>query len=182
LSASAHQSVGRQRAVRLDDHSALALYKRYLGRTPRSCRRAACDFPLAIQVAGAEHEIVRTVIGINEDDQSITFAGDVPEGAYARFMKANNERLIDGAIGAARSSRERLEDTPVELALLISCIGRKQVLQQRIEEEVEHASKELGGEGGLIGFYSYGEISPAHTTTQCELHNQTMTITTFAEL
>jgi hypothetical protein len=166
----------------LDDHSALELYKRYLGPYAKDLPASGLRFPLAIQVPGESHEIVRTVVGIDEEEQSITFAGNVPEGAYARFMKANNERLIDGAIGAAQSSRERLEDTPVEFALLISCIGRKQVLQQRIEEEVEHASKELGGDAGLVGFYSYGEISPAHTTTQCELHNQTMTITTFAEL
>jgi len=166
----------------LDDHSALALYKRYLGPYAEDLPASGLRFPLAVQLPGKSHEIVRTVIGVSEEDQSITFAGDVPEGAYARFMKANNERLIDGAVGAAESSRERLTDTPVEFALLISCIGRKQVLQQRIEEEVEYAGGELGSDAGLIGFYSYGEISPAHTTTQCELHNQTMTITTFAEL
>lgn len=164
-----------------DDHSALELYKRYLGPHAEDLPASGLRFPLAIQVPDESHEIVRTVVGIDENDQSITFAGDVPEGAYARLMKANNERLIDGAIGAAQSSQQRLEDTPVEFALLISCVGRKQVLQQRIEEEVEQASKELGTEAGLIGFYSYGEIAPAPTTTQCELHNQTMTITAFSE-
>ena len=31
-----------------------------------------------------------------------------------------------------------------------------------------------------IGFYSYGEISP-YTTGSCDLHNQTMTLTTVTE-
>lgn len=166
----------------LDSHSALDLYKKYLGPHAEKLPASGLRFPLAIRVPDESHEIVRTVIGIDEEAKSITFAGDVPEGAYARFMKANNERLIDGAVGAAQSSRMQMKDTPIKLAILVSCIGRKQVLQQRIEEEVEHASRELGTAAGLIGFYSYGEISPVHDTTQCELHNQTMTITTLAEL
>ena len=34
----------------------------------------------------------------------------------------------------------------------------------------------------MTGFYSYGEISPFTPSAKCELHNQTMTVTTFSEL
>jgi hypothetical protein len=34
----------------------------------------------------------------------------------------------------------------------------------------------------IAGFYSYGELSPFNPGSNCELHNQTMTITTFTEL
>ena len=112
----------------------------------------------------------------------MTFAGDMPEGAYARLMKANFERLIDGASGAASISRSAMEDSPAELALLISCVGRKLVLKQRIEEEVEAVGEMLGAETLLTGFYSYGEISPHMSGGPCELHNQTMTITTLLEV
>lgn len=166
----------------LDGQSALELYKKYLGPHAERLPASGLLFPLAVQTPGGRSEIVRSVIGIDEEAQSITFAGDVPQGAFARFMKTNNERLIDGAIGAAKVSRQRMEDVPVEFALLVSCIGRKQVLKQRIEEEIEHAATELGEKAELVGFYSYGEISPAHSTTRCELHNQTMTITTLAEV
>jgi len=33
----------------------------------------------------------------------------------------------------------------------------------------------------LAGFYSYGEIAPFRAGASCELHNQTMTITTLTE-
>ena len=33
----------------------------------------------------------------------------------------------------------------------------------------------------MTGFYSYGEISPFMPGAKCELHNQTMTITTLRE-
>src|SRR5690606_28305487 len=104
--------------------------------------------------------IVRTILAVNEREKSMTFAGDVPEGAYARFMKANFERLIDGASEAARRSLEGLKGNAPELAVLISCVGRKLVLKQRTEEEVEAVRDALGGGPTLSGFYSYGEIAP----------------------
>ena len=67
------------------------------------------------------------------------------------------------------------------LALLISCVGRKMVLKHRTVEEVEGVRTVLGPRVPAAGFYSYGEISPLKPQGRCELHNQTMTITTFAE-
>ena len=128
-----------------------------------------------------ERGVVRTILGINEAEQSMTFAGDMPEGAYARLMKANSERLIDGATMAARTSYEAIGSSSPDLAILISCVGRKLVLKQRVEEEVEGVRDVLGDHTALTGFYSYGEISPFTPSAKCELHNQTMTITTFSE-
>jgi hypothetical protein len=123
---------------------------------------------------------VRTILSVNEEEQSMTFAGDVPEGAYARLMKANFDRLIDGAVEAAKTSFDMIGTSP-ELAILISCVGRKLILKQRIEEELEGVRDVLGEQTILSGFYSYGEISPFSKDAQCELHNQTMTITAFSE-
>jgi hypothetical protein len=118
---------------------------------------------------------------VNEDEGSVTFAGDVPEGARVQLMKANVDRLIDGAHGAADASYEALGRGSADVALLISCVGRKLVLRQRVEEEVESVRDVLGESAAITGFYSYGEIAPFAKSVACELHNQTMTITTFAE-
>jgi hypothetical protein len=164
----------------LDGTSALALYKRYLGEHAANLPASGLLFPLSLSTGVGAERVVRTILAVDEHEQSITFAGDVPEGATARLMKANFDRLIDGAIGAATASS--VADAHAELALLISCVGRKLVLQQRIEEEVEGVREVLGTQAALTGFYSYGEISPLQTTAHCALHNQTMTITTFAEI
>ncbi len=111
----------------------------------------------------------------------MTFAGDVPQGAFARLMKANFERLIEGATGAARASSQSVGTSNPELAILISCVGRKLILKQRTEEEVEGVRSVLGQRAALAGFYSYGEIAPFTAAARCELHNQTMTVTTFSE-
>ena len=110
----------------------------------------------------------------------MTFAGDVPEGARARLMKANFDRLIDGAAEAAKKSLSMLGRS-AELAILISCVGRKLILQQRVEEELEGIRDVFGRQTVMTGFYSYGEISPALPGAVCELHNQTMTITSISE-
>jgi hypothetical protein len=167
----------------LDGQSALALYKRYLGEHAAGLPATGLLFPLELheQPGGKDQGLVRTLLSVNEDDQSMTFAGDVPEGLYARLMKANFDRLIEGASGAAQATRAPLGDAGAQLAVLISCVGRKLVLQQRVEEEVESVRDVLGPDAVLTGFYSYGEICPSAPSGKCELHNQTMTITTFAE-
>jgi hypothetical protein len=165
----------------LDGHSALALYKEYLGEHAASLPASGLLFPLSLRVKDNDTPIVRTILAVDDKAQSMTFAGDVAEGAYARFMKANFERLVDGASGAAKTSYEAIGSTAPDLAILISCVGRKLVLKQRIEEEVESVRDVLGEGTTLAGFYSYGEISPFIPSAKCELHNQTMTITTFSE-
>ena len=163
-----------------DGKSALSLYKKYLGDHAKGLPSTGLLFPLSVRIKESARGVVRTILSVNEDDQSMTFAGDVPEGAYARLMKANFDRLIDGAVEAAKTSLEII-GAPVELAILISCVGRKLILKQRIEEELEGVRDVLGEQATLTGFYSYGEISPFTRGVQCELHNQTMTITAFSE-
>ena len=165
----------------LDGKPALDLYKAYLGDHASGLPATGLLFPLSIRRANDQETLVRTILGVNEQQKSMTFAGDVPEGATAQLMKANFDRLVDGAEGAARASVAQLAGSRPTLAVLISCVGRKLVLKQRVEEEVEAVQEVLGGATVLTGFYSYGEICPASPNANCQLHNQTMTITTFAE-
>jgi len=164
----------------LDGRPALGLYKQYLGEHAKGLPATGLLFPLSVWTKPGETPLVRTILAVDEQQQSMTFAGDVPQGAHARLTKANVERLIDGAICAARASRPA-GAVPPELAILISCVGRKLVLKQRVEEEVEGVRSILGEQAVLTGFYSYGEIAPFSLGERSALHNQTMTITTFAE-
>jgi len=166
----------------LDGKSALELYKTYLGDQAEGLPGTGLLFPLSIRESDDKEHIVRTLLAVSEEDQSMTFAGDIPEGSIAQLMKANFEKLIDGAVDAAEKSHEIVNSESAELALLVSCVGRKLVLGQRIEEEIEGVRDVLGDKPAIAGFYSYGEISPLNKDINCELHNQTMTITTFSEL
>jgi hypothetical protein len=156
------------------------LYKKYLGEHAKGLPATGLLFPLSVRAKQGEIPVVRTILAVDEQRQSMTFAGDVPEGAHARFTKANVDRLVDGAVGAARASVQAGRVAP-ELAILISCVGRKLVLKQRVEEEVEGVRSVVGEQAALTGFYSYGEIAPFSHGGRIELHNQTMTVTTLAE-
>jgi hypothetical protein len=159
----------------LDGRPALELYKEYLGELAAGLPGAALMFPLAIESDERPEPTVRTVLAVDEGEQSMTFAGDVPEGFQARLMRTTVDWLVEGAYQAARSSAQH---GGTSLSIAVSCVGRRLMLGARVDEELEAALEALG-EGLLVGFYSYGEMSP--TQGACHLHNQTMTITTITE-
>lgn len=163
----------------LDGQPALDIYKKYLGDYAKDLPGSGLLFPLSVRIRQNEEPVVRTILAVNENDKSVTFAGNVPEGCVGRLMKANFDRIIEGASSAAEFSN-KINENP-ELAILISCVGRKLVLNQRIEEEIEAVRDIFGKNTAITGFYSYGEISPISGFERCELHNQTMTITTYSE-
>jgi hypothetical protein len=169
----------------LDGEPALDLYERYLGEEEvRGLPGSALLFPLLIRdPARSDSDVVRTILAIDRRDRSMTFAGDVPQGWTAQLMRGNFHRLAKGAATAARQARSGLEGdgSHDELAVFVSCIGRRLLMGQHTVDEIEAAGLQLGGAMPRIGFYSYGEISPHRASGACQLHNQTMTITTIGE-
>lgn len=165
----------------LDRRGAIPLYESYLGEHARDLPSSGLLFPLALRRKGDARPVVRTLLSLDREAGTMTFAGDMPVGARARFMKANFDRLVDGAEGAARIASVSLGEAPATLALLISCVGRKLVLQQRVEDELEAVREVMGPSPVLTGFYSYGELAPWAPGGACTLHNQTMTVTTLRE-
>ncbi len=167
----------------LDGKSALELYKLYLGEKAKELPGSALLFPLSITTENEDKPLVRTILSIDEEAQSMTFAGDIPVGATAQLMKANFDKLIDGAYEAAESGKATIDKkgNQPELAILVSCVGRKLVLDQRVDEEVESVIEIIGEKIPITGFYSYGELSPFAGFHSCRLHNQTMTITLLGE-
>src|SRR5690606_33159644 len=121
-----------------------------------------------------------TILSIDEEAGSMTFAGDIPEGT-AQLMMSSTEKLVDGAADAAETTSDGLGEVDAQFAILVSCVGRKLVMRQRVEEELEVVLDVLGEDMPTTGFYSYGELCPYGAGEVCELHNQTMTITAFAE-
>lgn len=167
----------------LDGEPALALYKRYLGEAADGLPGSALLFPLVIRPdANSSYDVVRTIVGIDEAAQSLIFAGDIPQNWSAQLMRGVPDGLIDGALRAAHQSKlgQGISQEDDSLALVVSCIGRKLMMGQRISDEVEIIREECG-EVPTIGFYSYGEICPHGFTGECTLHNQTMTITVLRE-
>lgn len=166
----------------LDGKPALDLYKEYLGPKAKELPASALLFPL--QIHGKDrpnHKLVRTILSIDEKEKAMVFAGDIPQGFRAQFMSANLDRLVDGSSKAASLIKRGPAHGTDTLALAISCVGRRLVLGDRTHDELVASLKNLPKGVHQIGFYSYGEISPFVQGASCELHNQTMTLTTIAE-
>jgi hypothetical protein len=162
----------------LDDLPALDLYKKYLGPEAANLPASALLCPLRIHPVGKpESALVRTVIGIDDERKAMIFAGTIPQGYVAQIMLGLFDHLIAGAGLAA----EKAAFPEAQLAILVSCIGRKLLMGQQIADEVDAVRDVLGQSCRLTGFYSYGEIAPLENSPFCDLHNQTMTITTIAE-
>lgn len=174
----------------LDGRPALQLYKEYLGERQRDLPSAALVFPLWVREAN-ERTYVRTILAVDEASQSMTFAGDIPMGAHVQLMRGNLDRIVEGAAEAARDlgapspalhtrASRAVPTEGTSLCLAVTCVGRRMVLRERTEEELEAVVESLPTGTLQVGFYSYGEISPL-TDGTCGLHNQTMTLTLVME-
>lgn len=171
--------------LEVDGKPALDLYMLYLGaEDSQKLPGSALLFPLRISdPRHPKQDVVRTVLGVDTAAGSMTFAGDMPEGWTAQLMRGNFPRL---SAGAAEATQQAVRDLGAggqeqSAAILVSCIGRRLLMGQRIEEEIEAATAELPPHCTPVGFYSYGEISPHEESGQAQLHNQTMTVTLLSE-
>ena len=163
----------------LDGIPALDLYKKYLGDKAKDLPSSALLFPLSLRINN--EYVTRTILNINEEEGSMVFAGDIPENVEVQFMISNHNELIDGAENAAEKANSGFDNVRDGLLILVSCVGRKLVLKNYTENEVEVVSDVFGDGWKTCGFYSYGELAP-NNNNECLLHNQTMTITAIGEI
>ncbi|WP_313953847.1 FIST signal transduction protein [Accumulibacter sp.] len=166
----------------LDGKPALDVYKRYLGEHARGLPASGLLFPFAL--LGSDHRetgLIRSILGVDERDGSLTLAGEITPDGYLKLMHASTDALVSGAEAAAETVRQALRAEERGLALLVSCVGRKLVMGGRVDEEVEAVSAVFGPHALLAGFYSYGEIGPFAPEAACRLHNQTMSVTWIGE-
>lgn len=165
----------------LDDKPALDLYKKYLGEKSKELPSAALLYPLNVRIKQENQSIVRTILNIDNDKKGMILAGDIPEGSKVQLMMTNVDNIANASEKAIQSANKNRENK-AELAIVVSCIGRKLVLDQRVEEEIEEVVNVLDDDATICGFYSYGEIAPFNGENSCKLHNQTITITLISEI
>lgn len=165
----------------LDGKPALTLYKGYLGDMAEGLPGTGLRYPLSLTDNKTDKKLVRTILAIDEESQSLTFAGDIPTGHQAQLMYATFDNLIDGAEQAAEMMNLDVKPNQEVLAIAISCVGRRMVMEEEPGAELEATLEFLPKQTKQVGFYSYGELSPLVKHGDCDLHNQTMTLTTIYE-
>lgn len=163
----------------LDGRSALACYHDYLGQSSSELPAIGLKYPLLVR-SNSEANLwtVRSVLGVNDEEGSLTFAGTIAQGATVRLMYAHKEAIIHAAGTACDLAWHQQRGS--KLALGVSCVGRRLVLEDRVAEELHEAKTKLPLGTRMIGFYSYGEICP-HRSGELEFHNQSFTVTLLGE-
>ncbi len=165
----------------IDGEAASDLIQRLVGALTTRESDILTLLPLSVREKVTDSPVIRSITSVNKDDGSITFSGNIKEGSYVRLMKSNIDRLINAAEGAAEVSIEPIGNTHTDLAIITSCVGRRKVLKELVEEEIEAVRDVIGEDATIAGFYSYGEISPQISSDICELQNQSIVVTTFSE-
>lgn len=165
----------------MDNKPALPLYKMYIGYYASELPSSGLNFPFAI-MDDKNVNVIRTLLSINEKDNSMTFAGNIAEGSTVRFLKSDHDQLVAGASEAARQILlKKVDINDKALAICVSCVGRKLVMEDQVSDEVYAVQRLLGMQTGITGFYSNGEICSGEDDSHSLLHNQTMTIAYLSE-
>jgi len=164
----------------IDNKPALEVYKNHLAHRAIELPSASLSFPLNITYEEKKQPVVRTILGIDEVQKTLILAGDAPENSKVQLLMASIDAIIDGAQNATElAMNNRVKKA--EIAILVSCIGRKLVMNKRVGEETEYIKETLSHQTPITGFYSYGQIAPFNGNDYSNLHNQTMTVTLISE-
>jgi len=152
----------------IDHKPALDFYQYYLGELSPSV-----EYPLAVFEQGRQQFYMRAPISHDPEQGSITFFGDLPEGATVQITEFNCDQILNSS---ALSMQQAFDDYPgdkPEAALFFSCTARRKILSTRAEEEYQFAKKHLNTIIPSCGFYTYGEIAPLEQHGSSLLHNET---------
>ena len=163
----------------IDGIPALKLYREYLKEDAQNLPVSGVLFPLGVSW-GKNENIVRSVARIDEANQGLIFASRIPENTKVQLMHSNVMKLIDAANHALDNCHLDFTNGDPTFALIVSCIGRRMIMGQKTEDEIEIIRDRLPLHSEISGFYSYGEFAPT-ASKQNDLHNQTMTLIVFQE-
>lgn len=161
----------------LDGEPALEVYERLVGDAGTNAR---LRHPFCIKPhPESDQDIIWEVVGVDRTGKGIVFIDTVQQGSWGQIMRGVDDHLVVGAAEAARSALSDLSSGQA-LGLVVSCVGRKWVMGQRVGDETEAVQAEAAG-APTIGFFSYGEVAPHARTGVCTLHHATVAVTVLSE-
>jgi len=137
--------------------------------------------PLAVyQAEFTEHFCLRTLSQLHTGTGAVSTFGAVEQGALVRVCTASRDDVIRGVTDALRNMHPAHIGFVPSAAIIISCAGRKWLLGDRGDKELAAFFAYLGYHIPLIGFPSFGEISPFRhedgTYTTVSFHNVTFVV------
>ncbi|MFH1114932.1 MAG: FIST N-terminal domain-containing protein [Pseudomonadota bacterium] len=165
----------------LNGEPALDVFKRFLGRHADKLPAVGVEYPLGIvSKPGApgeeEYHLIRATMSVSREEGSISFAGEIPEGAAVRLTCGDNDSILKATEEAVRRALAGLGAARPRMVFFYSCMARRIVLGRRTKEETEVLYRTLNKRLPLIGFYTYGEYCRLRAGGPSLFHNETATV------
>lgn len=166
----------------LGGQPALEVYERFLGKHAERLPTVGVEYPLGlVDEAGdcdgrGDYYLLRATMSVNRQEGSITFAGEIPEGAMVKMTCGDTNAILEAAGQATELALDDLGDRTPAMVFFYSCMARKIVLDRRTKEEIERVRQKVGREIPILGFYTYGEYCRVRSGGPCFLHNETATV------
>ena len=174
------RAIGRV-VYELNGEPALDVYERFLGPHARKLPVIGVEYPLGfvrgrMEANAHESYVLRASMSVNHNDRSITFAGEIPEGAMVNLTCGDKSSILDAAALAARDVKSAIGGRKPGIIFCYSCMARRIVLGPRTTEEISRIRTEFGPDIPIVGFYSYGEFCPMGSPPVNCLHNESLTL------
>ena len=165
----------------LNGEPALNVFERFLGKHAHKLPEIGVEYPLGLvgrwgDVGGEDYFLLRATMSVNRKNGSISFAGEIPEGAMVNLTCGDIPSVLKASKKAAQLATTDLGDARAKMIFCYSCMARKIVLGRRTREEIELLREAIGPELPVVGFYTYGEYSRVKCNSPSFLHNETVTV------
>ncbi len=117
--------------------------------------------PLAAYLKASDtHFAMRAPSHVDPEQGSVTTFGSVETGCTVRVCTASRQDLLKAVAEALGQLDQTVLGFTPAAAIIISCAGRKWLTGDQGEKELALLQQTLGTSLPLIGFPSFGEISP----------------------
>lgn len=159
---------------RIGGLSAQGFLREQLGKAPGEVDLGIVS--LALNTPGG-HFLLRTPAGVDAETGALRAFGAVPQGSHVRACSGG----VDEVLGSVADVLDRTGSSAFRpaAAVAVSCAGRRWLLGERYEEEIQRLRAGLGRETPLVGFLSFGEIGPfreGEAYSPAHFHNETLVL------
>ena len=128
---------------------------------------------LAVYEADDTDFYVRSPSGQNPADGSVQYFGHISSHSTVQLVESDRDSLLFSVKQACQTALAAYPGEKPAVALLVSCAARLKALGTQTGQEYTLTSDCFGKEMPLIGFHSFGEISPFTQQTATHFHNET---------
>ena len=170
----------------LNGEPALHVFERFLGEHAEKLPAIGVEYPLGLlgkwgDVGEEDYYLLRATMNVDRAAGSISFAGEIPEGAMVSLTCGDTNSILEAAEQAARLASSDLKGHKPAVIFCYSCMARKIVLGRLTRQEIDRIRSVIGTTVPIIGFYTYGEYCRIRCDGPSLLHNETVTLSVLGE-